>query len=146
MSTCDITRPSMSAPVHNSATEEIVTLGDVLRHLEAETALEPRLCREMCSALRTVCRVLGKDATAVPAQPRQLRGDLAKVTPAMAGVSPGRWANIRSLTLKALKRVGIKSMPGRARAAHAPAWEALCASLPDRRCRSGLTRFMSYCT
>jgi hypothetical protein len=100
----------------------------------------------MRSAVHSVCRVLGADPSLVPAEPRQLRPKLAKLTPAMAGVGAGRWSNIKSLTLKALKRAGLKSMPGRSREALAPDWEALRALLPDPHWRSGLSRFMSYCT
>jgi integrase len=122
------------------------TLADVLRHLEGDAGLDPHRCREMCSAVRTIGRVLGKDLGSVPAQPRQLRRLLANVTAAAAGVSAGRWSNIRSLTFKALKRAGIKAMPGRYREPLAPEWEVLRARLPDRRFQSGLSRFMSYCT
>src|SRR5262245_2947297 len=93
----------------------IVTLADVLRLLAADRKLDQQRSREMCSALRSVCRALGADPSLVPAEPRQLRPRLAKVTPASAGVSAGRWSNIKSLTLKALKYVGLKSMAGRSR-------------------------------
>ena len=123
-----------------------LTFADVLGQVEGDVGLDRRRCAEMCSALRTVCRVLGADPGLVTADPRQLRVMLAKVTAAAAGVSACRWSNIRSLTLKALKRAGIKSMPGRYREPHAPEWEALRARVPDRRFQSGLSRFMSYCT
>jgi integrase len=71
---------------------------------------------------------------------------LAKIAPAAAGVCAGRWANIRSLALKALKSAGLRAMPGRYRESYTPEWEALRARLPDRRFQSGLSRFMSYCT
>jgi len=122
------------------------TLADVLCHLESDAGIDPCRCREMCSAVRTIARVFGKDLGSVPALPRQLRRLLANVTAAAAGVSAGRWSNIRSLTFKALKRAGIKAMPGRYREALAPEWELLRARLPDRRFQSGLSRFMSYCT
>ena len=124
----------------------VVSLADVLRCLEADDGLDPRAAGEMRSAIHTVCRVLGADPSLVLAEPRQLRPRLAKVTPVMAGVSAGRWNNIKSLTLKALKRVGLKSMAGRSREPLAPEWEALRALLPDPHWQSGLSRFMSYCT
>ncbi len=124
----------------------IVTIADMLRRLEAEDGLDQRRRREICSALRTVCRALGAAPTLVPAAPRELRPRLAKVTAAAAGVSAGRWSNVKSLTLKALKHVGLKSMAGRSRAPLAPEWEALRARIPDRHFQSGLSRFMSYCT
>ena len=124
----------------------VATLADVLHRLETHGEIEPRRRRELCSAVRTVCRALNTDPSLMAAQPRQLRARLHGVTAAAAGVGPGRWSNVRSLTLKALKRVGIKTMPGRHREPHAPEWEALRARLPDRRFASGLSRFMSYCT
>ena len=124
----------------------VVTIGDVLRRLDTDLGLDERRRQEMSSALRAVCRALGADPGLVPAEPRQLRPLLAKVTPAAAGVSAGRWSNIKSLTLKALKRVGLKPMAGRSREPLAPEWEALRARIPDRHFQSGLSRFMSYCT
>ena len=124
----------------------MMTLADVLRRLEADDGLDQRQLREMRSAVNTVCRALGTQPDLVPAEPRQLRPKLAKLTPAFAGVSPGRWCNIKSLTLKALKRAGLKSMAGRSRDALAPDWEALRALIPDRHFQSGLCRLMSFCT
>jgi hypothetical protein len=123
-----------------------LTLAEVLDRLGADRDLDPRRCRELCSAVRSVCRVLNADPALVAAHPRQLRARLRGVTAAAAGVSQGRWSNIRSLTLKALKLAGIRAMPGRYREPHAPEWEALRGRLPDRRFASGLSRFMSYCT
>jgi integrase len=118
----------------------------VLRRLEADDDLDERRRREMRSALHSVCRALGADPSLVPAEPRLLRPKLAKVTPAAAGVSKGRWGNVRSLALTALKHVGLQSMAGRSRDPLAPEWEALRALIPDRYFQSGLSRFMSYCT
>jgi len=123
-----------------------VTLADVLRCLEGDRDLDPARRRELCSAVRSVCRALSADPALIAAQPHQLRVRLRDVTAAAAGVGKGRWSNIRSLTLKALKRVGIKAMPGRYREPHAPEWEALRDLLPNRHFASGLSRFMSYCT
>ena len=122
------------------------TFADVIRDLAADPALDPGLRREMCSAIRKVCRVLNLDPGSVPANPSRLRMLITPITAAAAGVSPGRWANIRSLTLKALKRANIPSMPGRYREPLAPEWEALRARLPDRRFRSALSSLISYCS
>jgi len=102
--------------------------------------------REMCSAIRRVCQVLGAEPSLVPAEPRQLRPRLAKLTPATAGVTTARWRNIKSLVLKAVKRAGLKSMAGRSREPLAREWEALRALLPDRHFQSGLSRLMTFCT
>jgi hypothetical protein len=102
--------------------------------------------REMCSAIRRVCRVLGTEPSLVAAEPRQLRPRLAKLTPATAGVTTARWRNIKSLVLKAVKRAGFKCMAGRSREPLAPEWEALRALLPNRHVQSGLSRLMTFCT
>ncbi len=137
---------SKGRPAGTLAPAATVTLADVLFRLDEDEGLDQRLAREMRSAIHTVCRVIGADPGLVLAEPRQLRPRLAKLTPAMAGVSPGRWSNAKSLTLKALKRAGLKSMAGRSREPLASEWEALRALLPDRHFQSGLSRFMSYCT
>jgi integrase len=125
---------------------EIATLAKLGQWLEANAGLHPQRKREMQSAINTVCRALGADPSVVPAEPRQLRPRLSKLTPAMVGVSPGRWSNAKSLLLKALKRAGLRSMAGRSREPLAPNWEALRALLRHRHFQSGLARFMSYCT
>jgi integrase len=135
-----ITRVSASAAL------AVVSLADVLRRLEDHAEIDPRRRRELCSALHTVCRVLGKEPASLPADLRHLRVLLAPITPAVAGVCVGRWANVRSLALKALKHAEIRAMPGRYRERHAPEWEVLRARLPDRHFQSGLSRVMSYCT
>jgi len=138
-----IAAPTVTASTSATA---VVTLADVLRRLEADAGLEAQRRREMESAVRTVSRALGADPSLIPAEPRHLRPKLAKLTPAMAGVSPGRWSNVKSLLLKSLKRVGLRSMAGRSRDPLAQEWEGLRALLPNRHFQSGLSRFMSFCT
>jgi hypothetical protein len=142
------TSEQLAVMVRSAATPPTaaVTLADVLQRLDGDGGLNRQRASEMPSAIHTVCRVLDADSSLVLAEPRQLRAKLAKVTPAMAGVSAGRWSNVKSLTLEALKRVGLKSMAGRSREPLAPDWEALRALLPDRHWQSGLSRFMSCCT
>jgi hypothetical protein len=135
-----------SFPVNPALAGSTTTLADVLRRFERDRGIDPRRTGEMRSAISTVCRVLGAAPSLVLAEPRQLRPKLAKLTPATAGVSAGRWSNAKSLTLKALKRVGLKSMAGRSREPLSAEWEALRALLPDRHFKSGLYRFMSDCT
>ena len=69
----------------------------------------------MVSGLRTIARLMGTDLSAIPADPPGLRRRLEAVSPAAGGLSQGRWNNIRSLTLAALKHAGVQTMPGRSR-------------------------------
>jgi len=113
-----------SASLRPGSFPSIVTLADLGQWLEADGTLHPQRRREMKSAINTVCRALGQDPNVLPAEPRQLRPRLSKLTPAMASVSARRWSNTKSLLLKALKCAGLKSMAGRSREPLAPEWEA----------------------
>jgi integrase len=124
----------------------VVTIADVLVRIEADARLTEKKKAEMRSALNVTCRALGAHPSLTQAEPRLLRPKLAKLTPAMVGVKPRTWANIKSLTLKALKHAGLKSMAGRSREPLSPSWEALRSLLPDKHWQSGLSRFMSYCS
>jgi hypothetical protein len=72
-------------------------LADVILYLEADPRLNPRQWREMCSAIRKVCRVLNLEPASVAANPAHLRMLLTPITPAAAGVGAGRWATIPAI-------------------------------------------------
>ena len=107
--------------------------------------LPPRRVADLCSAVRSLCRVLGKTPAEVPADPGVLGRALRRALPATAGISPARWANIKSLVLQALRLTGCRVLPGRSLHPLTPAWAALNALLPTRYDRAGLSRLMHYC-
>lgn len=123
-----------------------VTLADVMARIKINSDIPLRQRREMLSALHTVARLLNTAPSAIPAQPGVLRQCLAAVSPAAAGISHGRWNNVRSLTLAALKLAGVRTLRGCTREVLTPDWEALRACLPDAKARYGLSRFMSVCS
>ena len=116
--------------------------------LEALTAadLPPRQVADLRSAVRSLCRVLGQPPSEVPADPGVLGRALRRALPAAAGIAPARWANIKSLVLKALAVTGCKVLPGRSLHPLTPAWAALDALLPDKYFRAALSRLMHYCS
>jgi len=140
------TKASPPTPGSLTSPAPIFNLADVICRLKDDESLSQQGLREMSSALNKISCTLGSDPSLIPAEPAVLRSRLSKTTAAMAGVSQARWNNIKSLTLKALKHVGLRSMPGRRREPLAPEWEVLRGALPDRHFQSGLSRFMSYCT
>src|SRR5690348_17280250 len=75
----------------------IVTLAGVMARLEADADLDPGSRAQMLSAIRTLCRLLKTAPSMVPAEPRNLTLRMAQITHASAGLSRGRWNNIRSL-------------------------------------------------
>ena len=116
--------------------------------LEALTTadLPPRQVADLRSAVRSLCRVLGQPPSEVPADPGVLGRALRHALPAAAGIAPPRWANIKSLVLKALAVTGCKVLPGRSLHPLTPAWAALDALLPDKYFRAALSRLMHYCS
>ena len=128
--------PSLSS----AATPE--TLADVFALIEARPERSGPNA-EMKSALRTVARVLERPLNQIPADPRNLRRLLAQASPAVGGVTPDRWRRVRSLTLSALKSVGINAMPGRHVRGPSEAWRTL-AGLDRKGSNQNLWRLLSH--
>ncbi len=122
------------------------SLADVMAWIEGDRSLDPIPRRQILSAIRTACRVFRANPKQVPAEPRHLRLRLNAVTPASTGLGRGTWRNVRSLTLTAIRRAGVRAMAGSTRAPLAFSWEALRARIPDKHRRCALSRFMSFCS
>jgi hypothetical protein len=88
------------------------SLADVLAAL-VEADLPKQQKADLCSAVRSACRVLGKEPGEIPAEAGLLGRALKRAMPAAVGMAPARWANVRSLLLKALALSGCKVLPGR---------------------------------
>lgn len=95
--------------------------------------------------MRTAGRALARRLEEIPAHPAYLRESLAALSPAMAGVSAGRWSNVVGLTRAALKIAGVATMPGRYTEPLTSAWAELYRHLNHRRLREGLSRFARFC-
>lgn len=112
----------------------------------ADAGLDQRRRGEAASALRCLAKALRQPMETIAANPEQLRKRLAAYTPAMAGLSPGRWRNIRSLLQFALEHAGIVTVPGRYRQAPSVHWNALLTLLTAYGDRYRLGRLGRYCT
>src|SRR6266566_807644 len=88
----------------------IPSLAEVAEQIAVDESLTPRQKQETISALRTAGRALARRLEEIPAHPPYLRERLAALSPAMAGVSAGRWSNVISLTRAALKIAGVADM------------------------------------
>jgi len=123
-----------------------LSIADVIRLVSADATLPKATRQNWCWALRTLCRVAGKQPESVPAHPDFLRRMLKKAAPTAAGLSGAAWNNARSLAGKALASRGITSMPGRHYQAHyTPEWEALWSRLPKETALAfQLSRFFHY--
>src|SRR5579871_617397 len=119
------------------------TLAGVLEAIAAVPDLTPQRRQDMASALRTVARMLGRTLESIPADPRQLVRRLAQVAPEAAGLTKGRWANIRSL-LRAALELTRPMLPGRQVQPLSPEWQALYDQLPDTGRQMQLSRLLRY--
>ena len=108
-----------------------LTLAD-LKALISRGNLPARVKADYRSAINTVTRVLGGKPELIGADPGLLRRRLEGVAPAAHGLSPGRWANIRSLLGKALALMR-PVMSSRTVAPVSPAWERLLHGLTRNR-------------
>jgi len=100
-----------------------MTLADVLARISGEI-LPPKIKADMSSAVRKVAAILGSDPGLIPVDPANLRRRLEGISHQVAGVSQGRWNNIRSLFGKAIAMVA-PMLPGRSVFPLLPSWDVL---------------------
>jgi integrase len=122
------------------------TLAEVAIVIQARGDLPDWQRRELCSAIRTLCRVFGQPPADVPADPALLRRRLANLSAAAAGLGAGSWRNVKSRVNKALAIAGISSGNGRSRTPLLPEWKQLLARAVDPSLRYRLSRFGRYCS
>jgi integrase len=122
------------------------TLAVVIARIAADETLTPQQRQDMTSALRTLAAALGRQPEELPAHPGDLSARLKGVSPAMAGVSTGRWRNVKSLVRQALKLTGLATVPGRSLVPLSPEWATLLSLLPNQRLRTGLSRLARFCS
>jgi len=113
------------------------TLADVLSAID-RAELPPARRRDMRSAVKTIAKALGRDVADVPAETVQLRRRLKEVSAESIGISQGRFANARSLLLKAIGLIqpvtaGKQSIP------LLEAWKQLMDKFNTRSSRLRLT-------
>lgn len=118
------------------------TLADVLAVVGASNLLGTAV-RDMLSAVRKVAKVLGRDLAEIPADPSRLNARLLEISPSSYGISKQRWANCRSLTLKA---IGLLQpvMPGRRLNKMMSEWETLQNKIEKHSARIRLGPLFRY--
>jgi hypothetical protein len=119
------------------------TLADLIPLIEKGN-LSPIQKRDQISAVKTLARLLDAKLDEIDADPARLRRRLETVAPQAAGLSRGRWNNIRSLVGKALA-LARPVLPGRQTARLLPEWEALLAPLARNRASNllAMARYLS---
>lgn len=123
------------------------SLRELRDRLLADETIPDRRRRDLASALKTFAKAADRPIDVLPVDPVRLKPLLKGITPAMVGLTSGRWKNVLSLVNAALAHVGLVVVDGRIRTKPSPAWEALLDLLPGAHGdRFHLGRFARYCT
>ena len=122
------------------------TLAAVLALIQADTSLTIGRRRALASGLRSFAKAVHAPLEELSTRLDALRTRMNRYTPAMVGMSEGRWRNCLSETRKALTHVGIIKAPARSSTPFAPAWAALLAPLNKTHAQIAVSRFARYCT
>jgi integrase len=124
----------------------VATLADVLDLLD-QAGLTAMRRRDMVSAVKRICAMVGTAPAAVPADAPRLRGMLSKIRPAAHGISAKSYSNLRSLLGAALQLAGVIDPLGRGDARRDPVWGPLLEAIADdKRLANGLAAFTNWCT
>ena len=141
-----VTNGTGSPLVSTKTPSRATTLADVISHLQQRHALPQQRRHDLTSAVRTVARLLGQPDSDIEANPAAIRQRLVPFTAASAGMSQGRWKNLRSLFTAALNLAGVQVVRRRRRDTLSPAWQELLSRVPDRFERFRLSRLASHCS
>lgn len=101
--------------------------------------------RELRSAVRSYAEWCGDAPAGIPATEPELRRRFAEFHPAQLGVSPGRVANVKSLTKKAIALVEETKQPKRQLVPFTPEWQRWYDLLPDKYAKDALAPFGRRC-
>lgn len=119
------------------------SLADLLADLEQDQHLPATRRRDLKSAIRRFCGLIGRDPARVPASVAEIKGAVNALTPGGAGVSAKTLQNLRTYLLAALRHGNARTPRSIAMTSE---WQALHDRLPDKRMTSGLSRFLRYCS
>jgi integrase len=121
-----------------------LTLAHVLDRIET-VELPPARRRELRSAVRSFADWCGVAPADLPATAPELRRRFAEFHPEQLGVSPGRVANVKSLTKKAIALAEETKQPKRQRTPLTPAWQHLYDQLPAKYAKDALAPHFRWC-
>ena len=123
---------------------QVLTLLEIIDLIAADSSIPQRRRNDMCSGVRSLCRVLGLQPESTPADPRRIAELLRDLTPAAARMSKGRLQNCRTYMDAALALADTRFRRRRPRVILAPHLKALLDAIPDRWQRKKLRRFVNF--
>jgi integrase len=120
------------------------TLATLLAALESKGTLSQTRLRDLRSAVKRVTVLLGNDPGGVDLDLSAISTRLATISPVAVGMTPKRFANIRSDFLAAVKVSGLTPVKVEVKRTLSPRWAELFARLSGRRAHLGLSRLARY--
>lgn len=102
--------------------------------------------RDLKSAIKSVCRLVGRQPEEVPANINWVHVRLRRVHPVKAGISEKRLKNIRSGVLKALELCGASRERSDWLRQPSPEWVTLLEIIPDKHDRWKLSQLAQFCS
>jgi integrase len=143
-------RNRKSAP-YPTASAEPSTLADVSAALDKATGLSATRLRDLKSATKRVAILLGNEPGAIALDMAAISARLAAINPIGVGLTPKRFANIRSDFLAAVKvsgllprKAGKLPIESQRKLPLSPAWLELFNRLSGRRAHIGLSRLARF--
>ena len=127
-----------------SAALPSANLATLLAALEGQSNLSESRRRDLRSAVKRVAHLLGHAPAAIPLAMGTIGDGLRNVNPIAIGMTPKRFANIRSDFVAAVKASGLAPVKIESKAALSPEWRQLFARLSGRRANLGLSRLGHY--
>jgi integrase len=137
----DVHHNSTCVPVTAAGT--MVTLGDMREAIELSDTIPADRKKYLCWALSRTIALIGNGVADVHADPKTVLRQLDQLSPAMTGLSPKAFANLKSLVRKAFRLFASRLAPARSKIKLKGRWAELEALLPLRLKRN-LSRFMRF--
>lgn len=125
---------------------QIPSLAWLREHIESHDDLPRQQRRDMASACNTTAKWFGLPLSAIPASPAFLRKRFDRLHPSHVGVSERRIGNVKSLLLRAIREAGLSTALGDYQCPLSPEWQNLFTQIDDKYLRTGISRFLRYCS
>jgi len=118
----------------------------ILERIDNLTELTATKRRDLKSAIRSFCKLIGKHPADVVANINWLQVRIRRVAPAAHNISKKRLANIKSDVIKALTLTGCSRDRADWLRTPSPAWHALLDRISDKHDLWKLTQLAQYCS
>jgi hypothetical protein len=127
-----------------SATLPPANLATLLAAVEGHSSLSESRKRDLRLGVKRVAHLLGNAPAAIPLAMDSIRAGLNAVNPIAVGMTPKRFANIRSDFVAAVKASGLLPVKAEGKVPLSQEWRQLFARLSGRRTNLGLSRLGHY--